>query len=154
MLKATFSPITKDDIIRVEEQLSVQLPTDYIDFLLVNNGCVSNNDNFSVDINMNGTVFPVNLDVMFGINTGNNNSDIEFWTEKFSDEMLESSVIIADTIQHGFIVLVCSGQYTGVYYWDDSYHFEFSCDDVNTYFISDTFNDFLDLIDNSDKPFE
>lgn len=37
-------------------------------------------------------------------------------------------------------------KYKGVYYWDDSYHFDFSEDDMNTYFIADSFSDFLTLI--------
>ncbi|MBE5977520.1 MAG: hypothetical protein E7249_00110 [Paenibacillaceae bacterium] len=68
------------------------------------------------------------------------------WTNKFSDDMLESSLIIADTLEKGFIILICTGEYKGVYYWDDSYHFESSEDDKNTYFIADSFSDLLTLI--------
>ena len=66
-----------------------------------------------------------------------------------SDDMLPESILIADTIQQGFIVLICGGENTGVYYWDDSYVYEQSNDETNMYWIANNFEEFLNLLSTS-----
>ena len=143
MFKSTFKKITKIDIVDLENALSTRIPEDYTDFLLTYNGGVVEP---YIKVKVNDLSSYINIDVIYGINTGNTNSDILTWTNKFSDDMLESSLIIADTLENGFIILLCTGEYKGVYYWDDSYNFDSSEDDMNTYFIADSFSDFLTLI--------
>lgn len=143
MFKSTFKKITKSDIVNLENALSTRIPEDYTDFLLTYNGGVVEP---YIKVKVNDLSSYVNIDVIYGINTGNTNSEILTWTNKFSDDILESSLIIADTLENGFIILICTGEYKGVYYWDDSYHFDSSEDDMNTYFIADSFSDFLTLI--------
>jgi len=87
----------------------------------------------------------ISVDVLFGINTQYKNANITIWTDKYFQEMPESTLIIGDTVEHGFIVLLCSGEDTGVYYWDDTYHYAGSNDDNNTFFIADTFTDFVEM---------
>ena len=143
MFKSTFKKITKIDIVDLENALSTRIPEDYTDFLLTYNGGVVEP---YIKVKVNDLSSYINIDVIYGINTGNTNSDILTWTNKFSDDMLVSSLIIADTLENGFIILLCTGEYKGVYYWDDSYNFDSSEDDMNTYFIADSFSDFLTLI--------
>ena len=35
--------------------------------------------------------------------------DIEYWTDKYFDDLLENTIIIGDSLQHGFIVMICAG---------------------------------------------
>jgi hypothetical protein len=44
------------------------------------------------------------------------------------------------------LLLINDGSDNGVYYWDDSYSFEESDDDCNTYFIADSFSDFVNSL--------
>lgn len=141
----SFKKISKVDIIHIEKLFNISLPSDYVTFLLKYNGVVSNdafNEIYLKDINKN-----VNVDVIYGIDTGNDASNIEYWTNAYIDDLFEST-IIGDSIQHGFFVLVCDGSNDGVYYYDDSYSLSSSDDENNVYFIANTFDEFFTLLYN------
>ncbi|EIF39597.1 hypothetical protein HMPREF1117_1803, partial [Streptococcus sp. SK643] len=36
----------------------------------------------------------------------------------------------------------------GIYYYDDTYEFESSTDDVNAYFLANSFSEFLSMVEN------
>ena len=61
-------------------------------------------------------------------------------------DLFEKTVIIGDSLQNGFIVMICDGNNDGVYYYDDSYYFDESNDENNVYIISNNFTEFLDMI--------
>ena len=67
-------------------------------------------------------------------------------TKKYIDDLFEKTVIIGDSLQNGFIVMICDGNNDGVYYYDDSYYFDESNDENNVYIISNNFTEFLDMI--------
>ena len=46
-------------------------------------------------------------------------------------------------MSQGFLVLILLEGYEGVYFWDDGHNFESSNDEENTYFIAETFTNFL-----------
>lgn len=60
--------------------------------------------------------------------------------------LIKKTVIIGDSLQNGFIVMICDGNNDGVYYYDDSYYFDESNDENNVYIISNNFTEFLDII--------
>ena len=60
--------------------------------------------------------------------------------------LYKKTVIIGDSLQNGFIVMICDGNNDGVYYYDDSYYFDESNDENNVYIISNNFTEFLDMI--------
>lgn len=133
-----FGKIAKEDIVELEKIFDVLLPDDYKKFLLeYNGGAVFNNELRLKDINE-----VINIDVLYGIHIGDSSSDIEYWTNEYADDLLEKTVIIGDSLQHGFIVLICDGSNNGVYYYDDSYCFDSSNDESNVYLISNTFDAF------------
>lgn len=66
---------------------------------------------------------------------------------KLGDDLLEGSIIIGDDLLQGMIVMITDGDLKGIYYWDDSYNFDSSSDDENTYFIFNDFKELLDIID-------
>lgn len=136
-----FGEITKDAIDEIEELFHVVLPNDYKKFLLKYNGGAVTinevNELYLDDVNES-----VNIDVLYGIHTGSKASDIEYWTSEYAEDLFEKTIIIGDSIQQGFIVLVCDGSNNGIYYYDDSYYFDSSDDESNTYFIAETFDEF------------
>lgn len=140
-----FGNAKKENIIKIEKEFDVILPIDYKKFLFnYNGGKVSNNEFNEIhldDVNVN-----INIDVLYGIHTGYSNSDIEYWTNKYVEDLFEKTIIIGDSLQHGFIVLICDGFNDGIYYYDDSYHFDNSNDESNIYLIADTFDKFWELL--------
>ncbi len=44
----------------------------------------------------------IHIDVLYGINTGHENANIDMWMSMFSDDMLDGTIIIGDSIEHGF----------------------------------------------------
>lgn len=137
----SFGKVKKEDIAEIEKKFDVILPNDYKKFLSnYNGGTVSNNEFNEIHLDdVNGNI---NIDVLYGIHTGNSNSDIEYWTNEYVEDLLEKTIIIGDSLQHGFIVLICNGSNDGIYYYDDSYHFDISNDESNVYLIADTFDKF------------
>lgn len=125
-----------------EQTYNVQLPKDYVEFLLnFNGGVVTPDDNCGVFVKY--LKQNVHIDVLYGIDTGEPQLDLEWRMQKYHDEILPDTVIIGDSHEHGLILLICSGEDTGVYYWDHTREFECSNDETNTYFIADTFTNFI-----------
>lgn len=130
------------EILEFQQNYSIKLPKEYIEFLQEYNGGIVEKDDcnkvFVEDLSTH-----ISIDVLYGLNTGNNTSDIRTWMNKFQEDLVDKSVIIGDDLMHGFIVMICEGEYSGIYYWDDSYQFEESSDQENTYWITDDFTTFI-----------
>lgn len=129
----------------IERQLKVSLPEEYKSFLRTVGGGVVEKDKHN-QIILTEINEKIVLDVLYGDDKRYENGNIMFWMSKFDGELLEDAIIIGDDSLHGFIVMICDGENQGVYYWDDSYHFEYSDDENNMYWIADTFGDFMNLI--------
>ena len=142
-LYKTFGKLSEKQISDLENQLNVKLPDDYKNFLAQTNGATLDpysTESFLIrDINE-----PATLDILFGL-TSQDSSDLLYWNKTYGDEMVENSVIIGMSLEHSFIVLICDGEYAGVYCWDDCHHYSQSSEESNTYFIAETFTDLLNL---------
>ena len=44
--------------------------------------------------------------------------------------------------------MICAGENSGVYYYDDSYYFEESNDEGNVYWIAENFEEFWKMLKN------
>ena len=141
MAISEFGAVPISDVKMLENRYDIKLPKDYFEFLCsIGGGVIGKSDN---EIYVKSISDIVSVDVLFGINTQYKNANIEIWTDKYFDEMPKDTLIIGDTLEHGFIVLLCSGENAGVYYWDDTYFFACSNDEHNTFFMADTFTDFI-----------
>lgn len=140
-----FGKITKDDIDEIEELFDVVLPNDYKKFLLKYNGGAVKLNEFN-ELFLDDANETVSIDVFYGIHTGSKASDIEYWTKEYAEDLFEKTIIIGDSIQQGFVVLVCDGFNNGIYYYDDSYCFDSSNDESNVYFIANTFDEFWKVL--------
>ena len=133
----------------LENKFEVVLPEDYKRFLLQENGGRNTAYKYKNLVRISQISEEINIDVMFGVETNIKNADIEQWTSEYRDDLFPNSIIIGDTIQHGFIVFWLSNEENrGIYYYDDTYEFESSTDDVNAYFWANSFSEFLSMVEN------
>ncbi|MBC1358646.1 SMI1/KNR4 family protein [Listeria booriae] len=145
MMIEEFGKAQIEDIKAIEKRYNVNLPSEYVSFLEASNGgIVDKSESNKVLIeDLNATI---NIDVLYGVNTGESASNIETWMEKLKEDMMEGSIIIGDDLMQGMIVMICEGEFEGIYYWDDAFQFEESTDEENTYWIAKDFLSFLDMI--------
>ena len=133
----------------LENKFEVVLPEDYKRFLLQENGGRNTAYKYKNLVRISQISEEINIDVIFGVETNIKNADIEQWTSEYRDDLFPNSIIIGDTIQHGFIVFWLSNEENrGIYYYDDTYEFESSTDDVNAYFLANSFSEFLSMVEN------
>lgn len=137
-----FNATNKEQILALEKKYNLTLPDDYKHFLLKKNGGITEKDE-SNELLVEDLNEQIVLDVLYGVGTGHEKANIEFWMDSLLDDLLEDTVIIGDDIIHDLILIVCSAENSGVYYWDDAYNFEGSSETENTYWIADSFTDFL-----------
>ena len=144
-----FGHAEDENIELLEKRFDIKLPVDYKEFLVTQNGGRNLSYTFENSIKIDQLDEVINIDTMFGINTGIKNADIEQWTEEYRNDIFEHSIIIGDTLQHGFLLFWQSDDDNeGIYYYDDTYQLEVSSDENNAYFLAKTFSEFADLIQN------
>lgn len=137
------------EILMLENEFEVVLPEDYKSFLLQENGGRNTAYRYKNLVRIPQVSEEINIDVMFGVSTNVKNGDIKQWTSEYQDDLFPNSIIIGDTIQHGFIVFWLSkDDNAGIYYYDDTYEFALSTDNMNTYFLANSFSEFLNMVEN------
>ena len=137
------------EILMLENEFEVVLPEDYKSFLLQENGGRNTAYRYKNLVRIPQVSEEINIDVMFGVSTNVKNGDIKQWTSEYQDDLFPNSIIIGDTIQHGFIVVWLSkDDNAGIYYYDDTYEFASSTDNMNTYFLANSFSEFLNMVEN------
>ena len=145
MIIKAFGEANIEEISIFEMSAGIKLPNDYIDFLLKYNGG-------SVELTIGNAIHiedlgeDINIDILFGIKTKEPELSVEVWLNDYRNDMLQGSIIIGTSYQHGFIILIRFGEYQGVYYWDHTFSFEQSNEEHNTYFIANSFQEFIDQI--------
>ena len=139
-----FKETSINNIRLLEQRYNLKLPQDYLEFLLKYNGGDVKLDN-DCGVYVRYLKENIHVDILYGLDTEYKNTDIDTWMSDniIANDMPENTIIIGDSIEHGFIILLCSGEDAGVYYWDHAYEFECSNDELNTYFIADTFTEFV-----------
>lgn len=141
-----FGGTTEKKIIDLEQKYKLTLPEDYKNFLLSKNGGIVEKDETN-EVSVEDIDEKIIIDVLYGIETSNEKANIDYWMNMLSEDLLENTVIIGDDLIQGLILIICSEENAGVYYWDDSYHFESSDDTANTYWIADSFTDFIAMFE-------
>lgn len=130
----------------LSEELKVDLPEDYRQFLVEYNGgkptdrylTFSSSEILTDDSELV-------LGVMFGIDVDRSDS-LYFWSDEHGDELPDSSIIIGREDNSGFLVLVNTEDDKGVYFWDNTHALDGSSHDLNVYKISDSFTGFIDSL--------
>ena len=109
----SFGKVKEESIQKIENLFHVVLPEDYTKFLLDFNGGVILNTEPG-EVYLKDIAQFINIDVLYGIDTGKSECDIEYWTDKYFDDLLENTIIIGDSLQHGFIVMICVGMQVSI----------------------------------------
>lgn len=93
----SFEKVKEESLRKIENLFHVVLPEDYRKFLLDFNGKVVFNTE-SDEVYLKDIDQFINIDVLYGINTGKSECNIEYWTEKYFDDLLENTIIIGDSL--------------------------------------------------------
>lgn len=135
-----------DSIINFEEMINFTLPEDYKKFLREFNGGSARENIFYVP--KLEEIIP--LDVFFGLNI-DRRLDLRTWYNEYKRDMLPFSFIFAHDPGTGFIVLINGPDVKGVYFWDHSCAFPQSNKNSNTYWIADSFQDFINSLRDTEE---
>jgi hypothetical protein len=131
-----------ENIEKIERFLKIKLPDDYKNFLVEYNGAVIEDAYIYVD----DLKQKMMMGLIYGVDT-KKASDILKINKEFKDDILKNSILIGTDAGEGWILLICDGKNDGIWYYDHSYFFEQSTDDLNTYFICNTFSEFIKLLE-------
>lgn len=134
-------PIT---IARFEDDYDLELAQDYRSFLKETNGVISKDGKTFF---VKGLDVDIELDSLYGFVKDRDWLDIDFWMKQYASELPNNSVIIGTDILDNFLILICSGESAGVYYWDSSFEFEASTEESNAYFVASSFSDFRNMME-------
>ena len=125
-----------------QEFLGFTLPDDYFNFLAQNDGATIDEAYFYVKDIEEYIMFELFYDIKECIET----------YEEFSEDFPSKSLVIGTDPGGGMLLLVTTdvGDFSkGIHFYDHSHFFEASNSENNTYFICDTFNEFIDILRNT-----
>ena len=128
-----------------QEFLDFTLPDDYFNFLAQNDGATIDEAYFYVKDIEEYIMFDLFYDIEECIET----------YEEFSDDFPDKSLVIGRDPGGGMLLLVTTevGDFSkGIHFYDHSHFFEASNSDCNTYFICDTFSEFITILEHTTLP--
>jgi len=138
-----YGTTTTGEISRIESMFNMKLPEDYKTFLLTHNGGkpeVRYAEFYVKFLNKN-----IPLDILYGI--GLSDLDITEWSNFFPGDIPPKTIVIGGDPGGAMLLLTCAGgEDDGIFYYDHAYFHEESSDECNTYFIANTFTEFIDSL--------
>ena len=128
-----------------QEFLGFTLPDDYFNFFQKNDGAIIDEAYFYVKDIEEYIMFDLFYDIEECIET----------YEEFSEDFPSKSLVIGTDPGRGMLLLVTTdvGDFSkGIYFYDHSHFFEASNSDCNTYFVCDTFSEFITILEHTTLP--
>ena len=125
-----------------QEFLGFTLPDDYFNFLAQNDGATIDEAYFYVKDIEEYIMFELFCDIKECIET----------YEEFHEDFPEKSLVIGADPGGAMLLLVTTdvGNFSkGIYFYDHSHFFEASNSDCNTYFVRDTFSEFITILEHT-----
>lgn len=141
----------KNKIEEFKRTLSFCLPEDYLAFLAEYDGAVIKDGYFPI---MGTKEFGL-MDVLYGLDV-EKALNVRNVNKEYEDDILEQSILIGEDPGGAFILLVngdngeCNGFKNGIYLYDHQYSLKSSDDDNNTYFICNSFSEFLNILETTE----
>lgn len=126
-------------ILLLEQKYHVSMPESLQKFLLTSNGTTWE-EGFCVPIP--GTSQTIWVDAIYGINVPNKWIDMNYWMDRYGEELPGGTVIFGSDTLEGFLLLLNTPEASGVYYWDDKYNLQESSTDANCYYLCSSFQEF------------
>lgn len=146
-----YGAVSEEQVRKLERRYHIQLPAGYREFLLTyGGGDVEVREENRILIPDQDTYVSANL--LFGFQCCEACQMIPCM-DMFIDDMVENTLIIGEAIEHGFFILLCEGDEDAgaIYYWDHTYELESSSDECNTYWVADSFEEFLAMLETPKK---
>ena len=128
-----------------QEFLGFTLPDDCFNFLAQNDGAIIDEAYFYVKDIDEYIMFELFYDIKECIET----------YEEFHEDFPEKSLVIGADPGGAMLLLVTTdvGDFSkGIYFYDHSHFFEASNSDCNTYFVCDTFTEFITILEHTTLP--
>lgn len=128
-----------------QEFLDFTLPDDYFNFLVQNDGAIIDEAYFYVKDIEEYIMFELFYDIKECIET----------YEEFHEDFPDKSLVIGENPGGAMLLLVTTevGDFSkGIYFYDHSHFFEASNSDCNTYFVCDTFSEFITILEHTTLP--
>ena len=128
-----------------QEFLGFTLPDDYFNFSAQNDGAIIDEAYFYVKDIEEYIMFDLFYDIEECIET----------YEEFSDDFPDKSLVIGRDPGGAMLLLVTEdvGDFSkGIHFYDHSHFFEASNSDCNTYFVCDTFSEFITILEHTTLP--
>ena len=128
-----------------QEFLGCTLPDDYFNFLDKNDGATIDEAYFYVKDIEEYIMFELFYDIKECIET----------YEEFHEDFPDKSLVIGRDPGGAMLLLVTTdvGNFSkGIYFYDHSHFFEASNSDCNTYFVCDTFSEFITILEHTTLP--
>ena len=128
-----------------QEFLGFTLPDDYFNFLAQNDGATIDEAYFYVKDIEEYIMFELFYDIKECIET----------YEEFHENFPDKSLVIGADPGGAILLLVTTdvGNFSkGIYFYDHSHFFEASNSDCNTYFVCDTFSEFITILEHTTLP--
>ncbi len=128
-----------------QEFLGFTLPNDYFNFLAQNDGATIDEAYFYVKDIGEYIMFELFYDIKECIET----------YEEFHEDFPDKSLVIGADPGGAMLLLVTTevGDFSkGIYFYDHSHFFEASNSDYNTYFVCDTFTEFITILEHTTLP--
>ena len=125
-----------------QEFLDFTLPDDYFNFLAQNDGATIDEAYFYVKDIEEYIMFELFCDIKECIET----------YEEFHEDFPDKSLVIGADPGGAMLLLVTTdvGDFSkGIYFYDHSHFFETSNSDCNTYFVCDTFSEFITILEHT-----
>jgi hypothetical protein len=140
---AAYKNGSEEAVRKLEKDFRIKLPEDYRDFLIRDNGgSVTGGHLYVRDLEED-----MPMGYFFGLGIKKGFADITEINEEYGDDIPKKSLLIGTDVGSGFILLVADGKNDGIWYYDHTYFFDKSNDELNTYFICETFSDFLKMLE-------
>ena len=145
-MRKVFGGVSPNKIEALETQYDFHLPQDYREFLLTVGGGTAQGIDPTNCIPLEKLHDAVEVGVLYGLDVKTDASDIKYWMSEYGDEIWEHSVLIGSTQGGSSYVLMCEGEDTGVWFWDDCWEYEATNEKKNTYFVAKSFTEFINLL--------
>lgn len=146
-----YGAVSEEQVRKLERRYHIQLPAGYREFLLTyGGGDVEVREENRILIPDQDTYVSANLLFEFQCCEA---CQMIPCMDMFIDDMVENTLIIGEAIEHGFFILLCEGDEDAgaIYYWDHTYELESSSDEGNTYWVADSFEEFLAMLETTKK---
>lgn len=119
-------------------------PKEYVDLLLSSNGGIIKYNSVP-RIGFSNENESILIKEFFGVDVDDEHN-IEYYNEKFHDDLDDEAIIIGKDYNDGYIVLFKNKESPIVCYWDEQLNMSLSNQDGNAYIIASTFDEFINLL--------